>query len=255
MIFSDETLMAYVDGELDGEAHAAVAAAIATDPEVAQRVARHEALNLSVRSAYDRVLSEAVPERLVSAARTAPAGLRNNNVQDLADARATRAQSQAGRPRRFAREWGALAASLVVGLLLGQHFLGAGDAGPFATRAGQLLARGALAQALSNELAGSPASGSAVQIGVSFRGHSGEYCRTFALGARDARDALAGLACHREGTWRIDALAPMATGSTGGYRMAATDLPKSVLEAMDEEITGDPLDARGEAAARQHEWQ
>jgi hypothetical protein len=112
-----------------------------------------------------------------------------------------------------------------------------------------------LARALSNELAGSPASGSAVRIGVSFRAHSGEYCRTFALGARDVRDALAGLACHQEGNWRIDALAPMKTGTTGAYRMAATELPKSVLAAMDEEIAGDPLDARGEAAARQHEWQ
>jgi hypothetical protein len=37
--------------------------------------------------------------------------------------------------------------------------------------------------------------------------------------------------------------------------MAATELPRAVLQAMDEEIAGDALDARGEAAARQHEWQ
>lgn len=67
--------------------------------------------------------------------------------------------------------------------------------------------------------------------------------------------SLSGLACHQEGTWRIDALAPSAAGSRGAYRMAATELPRAVLQAMDEEIAGDALDARGEAAARQHEWQ
>jgi len=44
MTFSDETIMAYVDGELDAPARAAVDASLATDPELARRIARHRAL-------------------------------------------------------------------------------------------------------------------------------------------------------------------------------------------------------------------
>ena len=257
MNFSDETLMAYVDGELDDEVRAQVAAAIATDAEVAQRIARHEALNLSIRTAYAGVLDEPVPAEFVRTARTAASGGRGNNVSDLADARVARsAKPQAERPRRVLREWGAIAASLIVGLILGQRFLGSGDAEPFATQAGDLLARGVLAQALSSELASAPTPGASTRIGISFRARSGEYCRTFALGGNEARDhALAGLACREHGRWRIDALAPSVTGMTAGYRMAGAALPKAVLQAMDEQIAGEPLDARGEAAARQHEWQ
>jgi len=93
MTFSEETLMAYVDGELDAKARADVEAAMAADPEVAERVARHEALRLRVQAAFGAVLDEPVPEHLMSAARTAPTRGREN-VTDLARERAARSQSQ-----------------------------------------------------------------------------------------------------------------------------------------------------------------
>ena len=117
MIFSDETLMAYVDGELDAEARAAVDAAIATDPVVAQRVARQRALRTALRSAFDGVLAEPVPQSLVDAARSAPTSVRAPNVADLPSARAARTKSYPSTsPSRVSwSQWGTIAASLSSG--------------------------------------------------------------------------------------------------------------------------------------------
>ena len=41
MKFSEETLMAYADNELDAQTRTAVEEAMATDPEIARRVAKY----------------------------------------------------------------------------------------------------------------------------------------------------------------------------------------------------------------------
>src|SRR6185437_7507864 len=56
MTFSEETLMAYADDELDSETRSAVEAAMETDPEIARRVARHKALRGQLRATFDKVL-------------------------------------------------------------------------------------------------------------------------------------------------------------------------------------------------------
>jgi hypothetical protein len=258
MIFSDETLMAYVDGELDAEARTAVDAAVATNREVAQRVARQQALRLSLQRTFDAVLTEPVPQHLLNAARSAPAGVSEANVSDLASARAARARShRSASPSRVSwSQWGTIAASLLAGLIIGQFFLNTSDVGPFITRGGQLLARGALARALSTQLASDQSPSAAVQIGVSFRARGGTYCRTFAVSDAHSQDrALTGLACHERDTWQIEVLTPGESRTPGAYRMAGSQAPKAVLQALEDRIAGEPLDARGEAAARQHGWQ
>ncbi len=74
MNFSEETLMAYVDGELDAATREQVEQAVAADPEVARRVAAHQALNRELRAGFDPVLEEPVPARLVSLVRGAHKG-------------------------------------------------------------------------------------------------------------------------------------------------------------------------------------
>src|SRR5258708_10306600 len=73
MTISDETLMAYAEGELDAAARAAVESAMREDPQIEMRVAAHRTLRRKVQAAYSAELSEAVPERLLRAARTAAA--------------------------------------------------------------------------------------------------------------------------------------------------------------------------------------
>jgi hypothetical protein len=244
MKFSDETLMAYADGELDGPTHAAVEAAQAADPELARRIAQHQALRSRLRRAFDPVLAEPLPEQLLASARGAAAASPPDNVVPL--------------KRRFTMraswpQWSAIAASLLLGTLLGPWLMRAPQVGPLVAHEGTVLASGALARALSEQLASNQPPGAPVQIGVSFRSRGGEYCRTFVL---HDKSALAGLACRERGAWRLEALAAgePAPAGTGEYRAAATALPPVVASALDALIAGEPLDARAEAAARARAW-
>ncbi|HKX06842.1 MAG TPA: hypothetical protein VJN67_01550 [Stellaceae bacterium] len=66
---SDELLIAYLDGELDTENASEVAAVIARDPALAHEAQRLAETAAALRAAFDDVLHEPVPERLLAAAR------------------------------------------------------------------------------------------------------------------------------------------------------------------------------------------
>ena len=53
---SDETLMAYVDGEVDEATRKIVEKTMREDPDVAARVARHRALRAAVSGAFSSVI-------------------------------------------------------------------------------------------------------------------------------------------------------------------------------------------------------
>jgi anti-sigma factor RsiW len=243
MSFDEETVMAYADGELDGAARAAVEAAMQSDPQLAQRIARHRALRERLRTAFDPVLDEPLPGRLLASLHAEPAQRRTDNVVTL---------PRRAAPRWSWQHWGAMAASLLIGALLGPPLLRSPQSA-YLTRDGQLLAGGDLAHALSTQLAAGQTPAAPVQVGVSFRARGGAYCRTFTL---RERGSLAGVACRDAQAWRVEALAqnPAPAGATGAYRPAASALPPAVARAVDALIAGEPLDAAGEAAARAAGW-
>ena len=228
MTYSDDTLMAYADGELDPAERAAIELAMRTDPAIAAAVERHRALRADVAAAFAGILDEPVPARLRPPA----------PVVSLAVERDKR--------RRWSwPEWGALAATLVVGVLAGRMIPGGG--GPaIAGNGNQVLAQGELAAALDRQVGGK-AEG-AVKVGVSFAARDGAYCRGFVMGAS------AGLACREGGQWKIPVLAEAEKEAAGGYRQAGSALPPAVLDAIDARIADRPLDAAGEEAARARGW-
>jgi hypothetical protein len=241
MSFSDETLMAYADGELDTATRAQIEAAMATDAALAQRVERHRQLRARLQGAFQPVLDEPLPPRLLESAQRFP-GAGADNVVLL---RRTSA------PRWSWPQWGAMAASLLVGAL-GAALLLTPPGGPIITRNGEMLASGALARALSAQLASRQSHDALVQIGVSFRARSGGYCRSFVL--RD-KTALAGLACGDSRAWRLQILSAAAAPSGAGpYHAAASAMPPELAQAIDALIAGEPLDAQAEAAARARGW-
>lgn len=245
MTFPDEVLMAYADDELDARTRAAVEAAMASDPEIARRIARHKALRSRLHSAFNRVLDEPVPARLLQVVRNDPAGPRKSNVVPLRLRRT---------PRWSWPQWSAIAASLVIGVIAGRLVLVSSRApGPIVMRSGRVLASGALADALSDRLVSDQTPADAVRIGVSFRSKSGEYCRTFAVAAPAA---LAGLACRAADAWQVRVLARVESpgGGSGAYRQAGSSMPPSVVAAVGNLIAGEPLDAQAEAAARRQHW-
>jgi hypothetical protein len=249
MTISNETLMAYADGELDAAARATVEAAMQEDPKIAERVARHRALRETMRGAFSAVLNEPVPDRLIDAARGRTAAPRNA-VADLSVARETARRNSA------ASRWqpAAMAASLLLGLGLG--FLawhGSRSALIQQDASGGLIAGATLAEALSTQLSDEQAAQRDAIAGLSFRNKSGDYCRTFSL---TGTDASSGLACREGSDWRIEALAqaPRDNAKPGNYRTAASQQAPAIRAAVEASIDGEPLDHAGEVAARQAGW-
>lgn len=261
MSFSDETLMAYADGELAPPERAEVEQAMRGDPELAARVAQHQALRADVFAAFAPVLEEPVPARLTATALP-------EKVADLAAARAGRgaradrtgstdaravALDTSGTPRRAWSwaQWGGMAASLAIGVLAGSVLLGGGSPqSGIASADGALVATGALAEALSTQLAANTAGDAKVKIGVSFAAKDGALCRSFSVGT------AAGLACRSGAQWKLPVVAEaeQEQGKAGAYRQAGSAMPAAVLAAIDERIAGAALDAEGERSAQQRGW-
>jgi hypothetical protein len=244
MKFSEETLMAYADNELDAQTRTAVEEAMATDPEIARRVAQHKALRGKVRLAFDNVVDEPIPQRLIDAARGVPSVRREGNVIPL--------RRKAPPPRAWP-QWASIAASLVVGVIIGQAMLRGSGSNLVTSRDGQLMANSVLSHALSEQLASTQTDQSPVRIGVSFKSKAGTYCRTFTT---HESTTLAGLACRDHDDWHVQVLAQTTAtpDSSTTYRQAGSAIPKSVLQAVEDNIAGEPLNAAAETAAHDKSW-
>ena len=254
MAVTEEMIMAYADGELDAAGRAEVEAAMAGDAEIGRQVEAHRKLRASFVGAFGAVLDEPVPDRLIAAARRAPApGPSSPGV--VVELAKFRAKPEAPAARRLPR-WvplGAVAATVVVAVIVGRAWLAA-PAPPLALGAdGRMAAQGALASALNDQLASSAAAGARpVVIGVSFKSNAGQYCRTFQV---NQGAGLAGVACRQAQGWAVPmAMASPPPAQTTGYRTAASETPAPVLDAVQGMIAGEALDAEAEAAAKAAGW-
>lgn len=246
MKFTDEMLMAYADGEVDTATRTAIEAAAATDPRMAEVIARHRQLRTLLRREFAPILDEPVPSRLLEAAECGEAAPRSAEVRELQPgAAATVAPARRG----LWPAWVAMAATFVLGAFVGGALRDA-PSGPFEARNDRLVAAGELAKTLSTVLAREARPGSAIRPGLSYRTVEGELCRTFAI------SHSAGLACREGEHWRVDLLEPLPAVEvrTDHYRMAGVELPPALRDALEARIDGDPLDAAGEAAARDRGW-
>jgi putative zinc finger protein len=240
MNVSDEQLMAYVDGELDGEECARVEQFIRDDPQIARRVDAQRRLRARLGVAFNDTLDEPVPERLIAAAR-------GGKVVSLANEAARR-----GPLRRRPGGWFALAACLVAGIAIGvvlPVLKGTRDEVRIASDGG-LVAGGDLAQALESRPAS--ATGGRIALGLTLLATDGRYCRTFSI---DREDRRAGLACRDDSGWRIDTLErrPRAGGDTG-YQTAGSGMSDVLRDAVSARIVGEALDAAQETQAIRDGW-
>jgi len=222
-MIEDEDFFAWLDGELEGEAAASVAALVAANPELSARADEHRRLAAGLRTAFEPVMEEAgIPPRF-EAAPVVDFGAR------------PRGRDWFGVP-----QWAALAATLAIGLVAGQ-FVGDRSVAPIESRNGTIVAAASLDRALDSQLASAGLS-DGVRIGLTFLDRQGSICRSFSDGAAD------GLACRAEGNWQIRGLFQGAEGRAGDYRMAAADDP-GLTALIDETIAGEPFDAATERAA------
>lgn len=231
---SEETLQAYVDGELDAAEVARIDAALAHDALLARRVAQVRSVRVQLKSLFDPVLDEPVPGKLSALLQPA-----------------SHSGFDRGR-RRTSPRWlvpgMAVAASLAV--LAMALWWNAGSS-LVHTQGGQRFAAGALSRALDRSLASAPDPSAAVSIGVTFRSVDGAVCRTF---VHRASPAMAGLACHQAAGWSLPVLGTPAKPEAGELRQAASHLPPAVQAAVDARIRGDAFNAQQERAARDAGW-
>ena len=245
MKFSDELLIAFVNGELAEPARAAVERALRADPAIAARVAQLRAR----RSRGYGVVAGGRDSGGHAHPHGTPGGAK---IVQLDMVRAARGGSPLpapdDKPVWTLRHWGAVAAALVAGALAGGFgwhlWQGEAELASLSGAEGALVAQGRLASALSAQLA-SPGPSGRVRIGISFLAKDGTYCRSFVM------DTTAGLACRDGGRWKVPVL---AQGAAGAAWMDGSGLPPAVLDAIDERIAGAPLGAAAERAAHARGW-
>jgi hypothetical protein len=217
MSITDPMLMAYADGELDAADRKVVEDAIAADASLAAALARHQALRQALAGAFNPVIEEPVPQRLLEAV----------------TAHATKSAAP--------RLWLPLAACLVVGLVLGAGLPRPTLIGP------DMAAHGALGKALERQTAADGQAGAVIRIGLTFREKDGgRFCRTFQA------KAMAGLACREGAGWRVRMAVPDQVQS-GDFRTAG-GLPSVLMDQVQATVDGPPLDAAGERAALATHW-
>ena len=212
---------AHVDGVLDAETSARLEADSRNDAALAARIAQQRELSARLRAEYDSVLEEPIPQRF----RDALTGPESDTVITPIGA----ARKAGPRPSWSLREWGALAAALTFGALLGPFVFRDSTGLPIASEGGRLVAAEYLDAALSTQITGTATQGTLARIDLSFRAAGGEYCRTFTL-----RSEAGGLACRRDGRWSVELLdtAAARTPDVGEFRQASSALSPAMLGAM-----------------------
>lgn len=243
--WDDAQIYAYVDGELDAEASARLEADSRDDAALAARISQQLQLRTLLRAEFDPVMHEPVPRRLNDALAGPQPGAA---VTPIGAAR--KDGGRAGRAVWSLREWTAVAAMLVVGVLVGMLASRGTSDLPFETEEGRLVAADYLDTALSTQLAGAAPQGATARIGMSFRTAGGEYCRTFTLQA-----GAGGLACRRGERWSVELLDGAAAQPGGdGFRQASSALSPAMLGAIAGLGAGDPLTADEERQRLASGW-
>jgi surface antigen len=257
---NDETLIAYLDAELDPAGMDAVELALDNDPALRQRLQRLVVSGEQLRAAYADVVEEAVPPRLVQAILAAPAPLPSPR------ARSTPAFSLNSWLSRWLGTangpWMptalASAAALGVGLWLG---LAQAPGGDETLAEHQPVADRALLVALESLPSGRvvEAAGRQIELLASFEHNDGRICREFNSSQRngDGVDHL-GLACREpSGDWTLAVLSSEerpADTEHGGYR-TASDRQHQLLDGYRQQHNlGQALDPSREQALMQRGW-
>lgn len=225
-MIDDKSFFAWLDGELGPEESAKVAAIVERDPALGAKAERHRSMNARLRGAFEPLAAEPVP-------------LPRADVIDFAAARRLRSE------RRWWQDAAALAATLVLGLVVGTRFA-VPDSAPVTVSGDRLVASAALERSLDRQLASAPAGGDH-RIGLTFRDGDGRICRTF------GSPSSSGLACRQADEWAVEALVGPAEGQSGQFRMAAGADPR-LADMVDAIISGEPFDATQEKAARDRGW-
>lgn len=260
MTYRDETLSAFIDGELpEGDADA-LRIDMAKDPALKERVDQLRRANDAVKLAYSGIENEPLPDAVLDLFNKAsadiapfPGGLGEEEAPKV----------HAGVLQRFAStQWPtALAASLalVVGFGVGQIGGEPQRPGGALQVAGvvaegspvfNILETGASAQ---THLAGANG-GVNVEPVLSMQRADGVFCREYFISDETSR--FHNVACKEDSQWEIKFAVniPATNGVDDAYVAASVDSNALAAAYIDRVIAGDALDAQAEQAAMEEGW-
>lgn len=262
----DETLMAYVDGELDRQRMTEVEALLTEDAEARATVRMFQDSASTLRAAFDDILREPAPPRLLAA-------INASATQKVSNMRPTRRRSL----RRFSPQtrWAqAAAVALIIGAGAGYltaQWQSGGLRQPIMATATDPL----LNTALETTASGAPFAWQEPTTGVirreilpllTFRDEKGRFCREFesSLTAPDGQQVNYGVACRTQGVWQPMALmarqliAPTLHGDPAADHSQYVPAMGSDVASFDTIIqqlmTGEPLSPEEETALIEKGW-
>lgn len=236
---SDEMLMAYADGELEGAERDGIARLAETDPVIAARIARFSSARRAVHDAYAPIMAQPVPEALI-AALSGGASTRTPPRQDN------------GFIRRFAMP---AAASLILAVGLGGYWLGLSSNPPGEPSFIAIATGPSVLDALAGAPSGEPVHVMSGNVSIQTRA-TGTYevadglCRIYE--ASSGGDSLRGVTCTDGTHWSV----PVAmTGEDGAYR-PAQDADTAIIDVfLDSVAAGADIGPEAEAELIARGWQ
>ncbi len=260
MTFNDNTLIAYLDGQLPQTDYEPLEQALNDDAALRTRLQALAESSELARRAFDPVLLEPVPPVLIAAIWRAP------------DPRARAAPPRAGSPQPTSllawlglasgpRAWPALASVVVLGLgvVIGWQLLTPASGSHWTLREGAPVNNEALAMALEVSPSGRVlrTAGGAVEILASFEQVGGGHCREFNRSSPGGtRDEL-GIACRSaQGNWQLEFLiAEERTEAGQGSFQTASDRQHEQADAfLLDRVQGPPLGEAEEKSLIERGW-
>jgi hypothetical protein len=253
--YNDETLCAYIDGELAADERARLDQALATDPGLRERLEQLRGVTQLLQEELSAPDDEPVPEGLLNAARALAQDRRaSDNVVALSP-----------KPRRIeVARWQvgiAAAVTLVVGGVLGAGWQMLNNEATLDTRiasldAGRIGPENPLHDALESTISGDSvtlADQSRIRLILSFAATDGRFCREFDVAATNA--ASVGVACREAGAWRLEVLLAAKPQDTGTYAPASGFNSRALEDVVSALMKDAPLGPNEERDLITRGWQ
>jgi anti-sigma factor RsiW len=215
--FTDEELMAYVDGEVDDEKAHAIEVAAAADPDIAGTIDMFARTRMMARDAFSSVLRETVPPKLLDTALG-----RSTKERPSAPIRNI-IRLRPPRPSVIAISMAAAACVAVIVAGVAGYVAGAGlrNTDGRAARIELAAASDEISGLLGTVRSGEQATlegGETFGIIGSFRDRGDRFCREFEISGE--RNGSLAVACRADGGWAVEFA--MQTASSGGYEPASS---------------------------------
>lgn len=263
---SDVDLMRLADGTLEEPRLSAVEAEVSVRPDLQEQLEAYLATGKALAQLFVPIAEAPVPERLLAAVTSSPA----EAPRTLHRATPYRSASVATRAREWLAgvlqpDWRLSPMSAVAALTcvaaIGTAIMLTEPQNSFVGPAS-----GALADALEKietnpdgtTISWSKSASAKFVADLSFKHKDGRYCRQYYLGLDNDSRAFVGFACSDgNGNWRVekDAASPVRTAlKSNEIRPSEGPGVAAVENAVDQVVSGDPLEKTRELALIQQGW-